>query len=111
MMYKAHASDQWRRSLAAALLAVCGRRRLTFLAVAAGCRKLMKAFCAKASLDIDAVKFLYDGHILTGNESPQDWQMQDCDQIQVAVAQASPPLAPPSPSFRGKSVSVCATGS
>jgi len=50
-------------------------------------RKLMEAYCQRHSLNINAVRFLYDGDRITPDATPDLLKMEDGDLIDIAVQQ------------------------
>ena len=46
--------------------------------------KIMNAFCAKKSLEMSAVRFLFDGQRLNPQQTPADHGMEDNDVIDCA---------------------------
>lgn len=52
-------------------------------------RKLMDTYCSRMGLDINSVRFLYEGQRLaTGtDDTPDDLNMEDDDQIDVMIEQ------------------------
>ena len=41
------------------------------------CRKLMQAYCAKASVDPESVAFVFDGNRLRAEQTPEEVDMED----------------------------------
>lgn len=52
-------------------------RRGALRHVCAPCRKLMNAYCAKASVDVDQVAFIFDGNRLRPEQTPEDVDMEE----------------------------------
>mmetsp|Transcript_19195 Transcript_19195/g.57929 ORF Transcript_19195/g.57929 Transcript_19195/m.57929 type:complete len:105 (+) Transcript_19195:301-615(+) len=50
-------------------------------------RKLMNAYCAKSSIDVETVNFMFDGVRLRGEQTPASVDMEDQDEIQVVIHQ------------------------
>lgn len=49
--------------------------------------KLMSAFCQRQGVTMASVRFLFDGHRLSPNQTPKDVDMEDGDVIDVMVEQ------------------------
>lgn len=50
-------------------------------------RKLMNAYCEKMSVDINSIVFLFDGHRLQADQTPQQLGMEDEDEIDAMLHQ------------------------
>jgi len=73
-------------------------------------RKLMEAYCARQSLQMDQIRFLFDGNRLWDAQTPDELDMEDDDVIDAMLIDVSehinlkvkgqvgcPPDAPPAP--------------
>eukprot|EP00033_Pygsuia_biforma_P000844 GCRY01000982.1.p1 GENE.GCRY01000982.1~~GCRY01000982.1.p1 ORF type:complete len:120 (-),score=10.74 GCRY01000982.1:38-397(-) len=49
--------------------------------------KLMKAYCQRVGVEFESVRFLFDGERITADKTPNDYDMEDNDEIEVHVAQ------------------------
>jgi len=49
--------------------------------------KLMNAFCQRQGVQMNSVRFLFDGQRLTETQTPQQLDMEDGDVIDVMVEQ------------------------
>ncbi|KAJ1696935.1 hypothetical protein LUZ63_005447 [Rhynchospora breviuscula] len=49
--------------------------------------KLMKAYCDEKSMDFQSIVFLFEGHRLRGNETPDELEMDDGDEIDAMLHQ------------------------
>eukprot|EP01133_Synstelium_polycarpum_P007244 gene7244-8421_t len=50
-------------------------------------KKLMDAYCTRKGVNPQYVRFLFDGVRIHGDKSPNDYNMEDNDQIEVMVEQ------------------------
>ena len=50
-------------------------------------KKLMDAYCKKSGLERNRVRFLYDGKILEDEKTPEDYEMDDDDLIDLVEEQ------------------------
>ncbi|RWW79331.1 hypothetical protein BHE74_00012387 [Ensete ventricosum] len=50
-------------------------------------RKLMNAYCDRQSMDFNAIAFLFDGHRLRGEQTPDELEMEDGDEIDAMLHQ------------------------
>ncbi|THU67648.1 hypothetical protein C4D60_Mb05t26930 [Musa balbisiana] len=50
-------------------------------------RKLMSAFSDRQSMDFNAIAFLFDGHRLRGEQTPDELEMEDGDEIDAMLHQ------------------------
>ncbi|KAF7732846.1 dolichyl-phosphate-mannose-protein mannosyltransferase pmt3 [Apophysomyces ossiformis] len=50
-------------------------------------KKLMDAYCDRQGKSPNSVRFLYDGHRVLPQNTPQDLEMEDGDSIDVMVEQ------------------------
>jgi len=50
-------------------------------------RKLMDAYCARQSIALNSVRFLYDGQRINPEQTPKDLDMEDNDLIDVVLQQ------------------------
>jgi small ubiquitin-related modifier len=50
-------------------------------------KKLMEAYCKKQGVALGSVRFLYDGNLLKGEETPDGLEMEDQDVIDAMVEQ------------------------
>jgi len=53
-------------------------------------KKLMEAYCARQSLQMDQIRFLLDGNRLGENQTPDELEMQDDDVIDALAALGGP---------------------
>lgn len=49
--------------------------------------KIFNAYCAKKSLDASAVRFLFDGDRVRGEQTPAELSMEDGDSIDAVLQQ------------------------
>ena len=49
--------------------------------------KLMRAYCMRQGVAIGSVRFLFDGHRISPEDTPHDLNMEDGDTIDVMVEQ------------------------
>jgi small ubiquitin-related modifier len=50
-------------------------------------KKLMEAYCARQSLQMDQIRFLFDGNRLRENQTPDELEMEDDDVIDAMLFQ------------------------
>jgi len=50
-------------------------------------RKLIEAYCSRQGLDMNAIRFLYDGNRIQPDQTPKELEMEDNDIIDVVIAQ------------------------
>ncbi|KAH0468991.1 hypothetical protein IEQ34_002223 [Dendrobium chrysotoxum] len=50
-------------------------------------KRLMDAYCNRQSENANAIVFLYDGHRLRGDETPESLEMEDGDEIDAMLHQ------------------------
>jgi len=50
-------------------------------------RKLMEAYCRRQNLDMNSIRFLYDGNRIAADKSPKELEMEDNDIIDAVLQQ------------------------
>ncbi|CAM8998014.1 unnamed protein product [Rhodiola kirilowii] len=50
-------------------------------------KKLMGAYCAKQSVELNSIAFIFDGRRLHGDHTPDEWEMEDGDEIDAMLHQ------------------------
>ena len=50
-------------------------------------KKLMEAYCARQSLQMDQIRFLFDGNRLRDTQTPDELEMEDDDVIDAMLFQ------------------------
>ena len=50
--------------------------------------KLMNAFCQRQGVNLNAVRFIFDGSRINSSQTPEDLEMEDGDVIDVMMEQA-----------------------
>jgi hypothetical protein len=48
-------------------------------------KKLMEAYCARQILDLDQIRFMFDGNLLRGSQTPGELEMVDDDVIDALI--------------------------
>jgi small ubiquitin-related modifier len=60
-------------------------------------QKLMEAYCERQSLQLDQMRFLFDGNRVRDDQTPEDLEMEDDDVIDAMRAMIGGCMMPPSP--------------
>ena len=50
-------------------------------------KKLMSAYCERQSVDINAVRFFFDGNRVRADQTPSELEMEDGDEIDAMLEQ------------------------
>ena len=50
-------------------------------------RRLMSAYCGRQSVELNSITFLFDGHRLLGEQTPDELEMKDGDEIDAMMHQ------------------------
>ncbi|KAL9679553.1 hypothetical protein QQ045_017418 [Rhodiola kirilowii] len=49
--------------------------------------KLMGDYCDRQSVELNSIVFIFDGCILCGHHTPDEWEMEDGDEIDAMLHQ------------------------